>query len=159
MAKSNARIASEIWSSNKHYSRIELTREKLDASKIPSQINSRVSQNKRTISALKHPISVININTTRAIEELGHLYADAVVHCDKSPQGNFVWTLTVTDDLTLRTNSRAIWNKGQKATCKAFLYPLREMPFMVRSVDADTGQSLSIAIQRKGLKKNIKGAG
>lgn len=80
--------------------------------------------NKQTISALKQSIPIID--TTRKIDIPGHLYADTVAHCGDSTRGSFVWTLTVTDDLTLWTQNRAIWNKGQEATCAAFLYLLRE---------------------------------
>ena len=74
--------------------------------------------NKQTISALKQSIPIID--TTRKIDVAGHLYADTVAHCGDSTRGSFVWTLTVTDDLTLWTLNRAIWNKGQEATCAAF---------------------------------------
>ena len=70
--------------------------------------------NKQTISALKQSIPIID--TTRKIDIPGHLYADTVAHCGDSTRGSFVWTLTVTDDLTLWTQNRAIWNKGQEAT-------------------------------------------
>ena len=81
---------------------------------------------KQTISALKQSIPIVD--PTRKIDVAGHLYADTVAHCGDSTRGNFVWTLTVTDDLTLWILNRAIWNKGQDATCTAFLYLLREMP-------------------------------
>ena len=102
-----------------------------------SKVDDIHKANKQTISALKQSIPIID--TTRKIDVPGHLYADTVAHCGDSIRGNFVWTLTVTDDLTLWTLNRAIWNKGQDATCTAFLYLLREMPFMVRSINTDNG--------------------
>lgn len=92
---------------------------------------------RQSISALKQSIPIIN--ATRKVTTPGHLYADTVAHCGESTRGSFVWTLTVTDELTLWTNHRAIWNKGQEATGTAFLYLLREMPFMIYSINTDNG--------------------
>ena len=110
--------------------------------------------NKQTISALKQSIPIID--TTRKIDVAGHLYADTVAHCGDSIRGNFVWTLTVTDDLTLWTLNRAIWNKGQDATCSAFLYLLREMPFMVRSINTDNGSEFINHHLQRMLKEKYK---
>ncbi len=108
--------------------------------------------NKQTISALKQSIPIID--TTRKIDVAGHLYADTVTHCGDSIRGNFVWTLT--DDLTLWTLNRAIWNKGQDATCTAFLYLLREMPFMVRSINTDNGSEFINYHLQRMLKEKYK---
>ena len=110
--------------------------------------------NKQTTSALKQSIPIID--TTRKIDVAGHLYADTVAHCGDSIRGNFVWTLTVTDDLTLWTLNRAIWNKGQDATCTAFLYLLREMPFMVRSINTDNGSEFINHHLQRMLKEKYK---
>ncbi len=110
--------------------------------------------NKQTISALKQSIPIID--TTRKIDVAGHLYADTVAHCGDSIRGNFVWTLTVTDDLTLWTLNRAIWNKGQEATCTAFLYLLREMPFMVCSINTDNGLEFINYHSQRMLKEKHK---
>lgn len=110
--------------------------------------------NKQTISALKQSIPIID--TTRKIDVAGYLYADTVAHCGDSIRGNFVWTLTVTDDLTLWTLNRAIWNKGQDATCTAFLYLLREMPFMVRSINTDNGSEFINHHLQRMLKEKYK---
>ena len=110
--------------------------------------------NKQTISALKQSIPIID--TTRKIDIAGHLYADTVAHCGDSTRGNFAWTLTVTDDLTLWTLNRAIWNKGQEATCAAFLYLLREMPFMIRSINTDNGSEFINYHLQRMLKEKYK---
>lgn len=109
-------------------------------------------RNKQTLRALKQSIPIID--TTRSIDKPGHLYADTVAHCGDSVRGSFVWTLTVTDDLTLWTNNRAIWNKGQEATCAAFLHLVREMPFMIRSINTDNGSEfINYHLQNKFKKK------
>lgn len=101
------------------------------------RVGTKHQSNQQTLNALKQSIPIID--TCRTIEKPGHLYADTVAHGGGSSKGSFVWTLTVTDDLTLWTNNRAIWNKGQEGTCSAFLYLLREMPFMKRSINTDNG--------------------
>ena len=63
----------------------------------------------------------------------------------------------MTDDLTLWTNNRAIWNKGQEATCAAFLYLLREMPFIIRSINTDNGSEfINYHLQRMLREKHKK---
>ena len=119
-----------------------------------SKVDDIHKANKQTISALKQSIPIID--TTRKIDVAGHLYADTVAHCGDSIRGNFVWTLTVTDDLTLWTLNRAIWNKGQDATCTAFLYLLREMPFMVRSLNTDNGSEFINYHLQRMLKEKYK---
>lgn len=112
-------------------------------------------RHKQSISALKQSIPIIN--ATRKITTPGHLYADTVAHCGDSTRGSFVWTLTVTDDLTLWTNNRAIWNKGQEATSTAFLYLLREMPFMIHSINTDNGSEfINYHLQRLLKEKHKK---
>lgn len=119
-----------------------------------SKVDDIHQAHKQTISALKQSIPIID--TTRKIDVPGHLYADTVAHCGDSIRGNFVWTLTVTDDLTLWTLNRAIWNKGQDATCTAFLYLLREMPFMVRSLNTDNGSEFINYHLQRMLKEKYK---
>mgnify|MGYP003292035060 FL=1 len=54
------------------------------------------------------------------------------------------------------TLNRAIWNKGQDATCTAFLYLLREMPFMVRSLNTDNGSEFINYHLQRMLKEKYK---
>lgn len=109
----------------------------LDRALSKFKTDTKQRQNKQSLGALKQSIPIID--TTRHINEPGHLYADTIAHCGDTTRGNFVWTLTVTDDLTLWTSNRAIWNKGQEATSAAFLHLLREAPFMIRSINTDNG--------------------
>ncbi|MBX3710297.1 MAG: hypothetical protein KF702_11250 [Gammaproteobacteria bacterium] len=46
------------------------------------------------------------------ITQPGFLETDTVAHCGNSLEGNFVWSITMTDILTAWTESRATWNKG-----------------------------------------------
>ncbi len=45
-------------------------------------------------------------------KEPGHVEVDSVAHCGGSTAGSFVWTVTMTDVATHRTELRAVWNKG-----------------------------------------------
>jgi hypothetical protein len=62
----------------------------------------------------------------------GFVEADTLAHCGNSLQGDFVWSLTLTDILTGWTASRATWNNGAggvleqvKDIEKALSFPLR----------------------------------
>ena len=46
------------------------------------------------------------------ITQPGFMEVDTVAHCGNSLEGNFVWSLTMTDILTSWTENRATWNKG-----------------------------------------------
>ena len=61
--------------------------------------------------------SIPYVDLSKQPTQPGHLSADTVAHCNGDMSGDFVWTLTVTDELTGWTQNRAIWNKGQYATC------------------------------------------
>ena len=102
--------------------------------------------NKQTISSLKQSIPIID--TTRKIDVAGHLYADTVAHCGDNIRGNFVWTLTVTDDLTLWTLNRAIWNKARPF----YICYARCRSWFVASTQT-MGQSLSTTICKNAQRK------
>lgn len=102
-----------------------------------SKVKGRTKDSNGSLSALKNSIPIID--RTREITEPGHLYADTVSHGGESSRGSYAWTLTVTDDQTLWTSNRAIWNKGREATGRAFLHLLGEMPFRIRSINTDNG--------------------
>jgi len=70
--------------------------------------------------------------------------------------GDFVWTLTVTDELTSRTQNRARGNKGQDATCQALHHILREAPFRVRSINTDNGSEFTNYHLQHFLKEHYK---
>ncbi len=55
----------------------------------------------------------------RKVESPGYLSADTVAHCGGDMGGDFVWSLALVDEKTLRCLNRAIWNRGQRATCNA----------------------------------------
>ncbi len=83
--------------------------------------------------------SIPFVDRTKKISTPGFLSVDTVAHCDGDMAGDFVWTLTVTDELTGWTQTRAIWNKGQYGTCCALDYILRRLPFRIRGINTDNG--------------------
>jgi len=47
------------------------------------------------------------------VESPGWMEVDTVAYCEESMEGDFCWSVTLTDVHTLWTEARAIWNKGQ----------------------------------------------
>ena len=90
-----------------------------------------------SLSNLKKSIELVD--SQRVITQPGHLYADTVSHGGSETRGDYAWTLTLTDDLTLWTSNRAVWNKGQYGVCQAFGHLFKEMPFSKRSINTDNG--------------------
>ena len=123
------------------YSDVKLP--KLSAATIDRALSAfKLNKPKKTddrldLQRLKQSIPIVN--RKEEVIDPGHLSIDTVAHCGGNLAGNFAWTLTVTDELTLWTQNRAIWNKGREGTCAALVYILREMPFRIRSINSDNG--------------------
>ena len=100
--------------------------------------------------------SIPYVDRRAKLTEPGQLSADTVAHCNGDMSGDFVWTLTVTDELTGWTQNRAIWNKGQFVTCAALVYILREMPFRARSINTDNGSEFINHHLQRFLKEHYK---
>ena len=69
----------------------------------------------------------------------GFMEADTVAHCGTSLEGNFVWSLTMTDVLTTWTENRAIWNKGAYGVGVAIDDVEASLPFEIKGFDCDNG--------------------
>ena len=106
------------------------------------------------LERLKQSIPIVN--RKEEIIEPGHLSIDTVAHCGGNLAGSFAWTLTVTDELTLWTQNRAIWNKGREGTCAALQYILRELPFRIRSINSDNGTEFINYHLQDFIKKKYK---
>ena len=123
------------------YSDVKLP--KLSAATIDRALSAfKLNKPKKTddrldLQRLKQSIPIVN--RKEEVIDPGHLSIDTVAHCGGNLAGNFAWTLTVTDELTLWTQNRAIWNKGREGTCAALVHILREMPFRIRSINSDNG--------------------
>ena len=122
---------------------IDVQLPKLSAATIDRALSAfRLNKPKKTddrldLERLKQSIPIVN--RKEEVRESGHLSVDTVAHCGGNLAGSFTWTLTVTDELTLWTQNRAIWNKGREGTCVALQYILRKMPFRIRSINSDNG--------------------
>jgi len=100
--------------------------------------------------------SIPYVDRSKQLTQPGHLSADTVAHCNGDMSGDFVWTLTVTDELTGWTQNRAIGNKGQDATCQALHHILRETPFRVCSINTDNGSEFINYHLQHFLKEHYK---
>jgi len=69
----------------------------------------------------------------------GWVEADTVAHCGGSMEGDFCWSLTVTDVHTQWTEIRAIWNKGQHAVRQRIAEIEMALAFPILGFDSDNG--------------------
>ena len=73
------------------------------------------------------------------ITKPGFMEADTLAHCGTSLEGEFVWSLTLTDILTGWTASRAVWNKGAFGIIEQINDIEAHLPFRLRGFDCDNG--------------------
>lgn len=73
------------------------------------------------------------------IDGPGFMEADTVAHCGTSLEGDFVWSLTMTDIHTGWTECRAVWNKGGLAVLQEVMDIERNLPFKLLEFDCDNG--------------------
>lgn len=69
----------------------------------------------------------------------GFFETDTVAHCGTSLEGDFVWSLTMTDILTGWTENRATWNKGAYGVCEQIKDVEINLPFKIKGFDCDNG--------------------
>lgn len=69
----------------------------------------------------------------------GFVETDTVAHCGMSMDGDFIWSLTMTDILTGWTENRATWNKGAEGVCKQIKDVEDNLPFEIKGFDCDNG--------------------
>lgn len=69
----------------------------------------------------------------------GWMEADTVAHCGESMEGDFCWSLTMTDVHTQWTETRAIWNKGQHAVRARVAEVEVALAFAILGFDSDNG--------------------
>lgn len=73
------------------------------------------------------------------VEGPGWVEADTVAHCGGSMEGDFCWSVTVTDVHTQWTETRAIWNKGQHAVRQRIAEIETVLAFPILGFDSDNG--------------------
>jgi hypothetical protein len=73
------------------------------------------------------------------IKKPGFMEADTVAHGGNSTQGDFIWSLTMTDIHTGWTENRPVWNKGAEGIVNQIKDIERALPFELLGFDCDNG--------------------
>jgi len=69
----------------------------------------------------------------------GFMEADTVAHCGNAIDGNYAWSITLTDICTCWTEIRATWNKGAKGVIEQIKNIENSLPFAILGFDCDNG--------------------
>lgn len=99
------------------------------------------ARTKRTgTTRAKNFLNVIRVKdfTKKAVKP-GYLQADTVAHCGNSLSGQFIWTLTVTDEATGWTENRAIFGKSGHTVTSGFVSILWNLPYTPHTLNTDNG--------------------
>jgi len=72
-------------------------------------------------------------------DRLGYVEVDTVAHGGSSTEGDFVWSVTLTDTFSGWTESRAIWNRGYQAVADALRQIEASLPFRLLGFHCDNG--------------------
>jgi len=86
---------------------------------------------------LKHQVPIKTDHSD--VDKPGFMHADTVAHGGDSVEGDFVWTLTLTDVFSGWTENRAVWNKGYEGIKLALQEIENELPFAIISFHSDNG--------------------
>lgn len=107
----------------------------------------------------KNFLNVIPIKEfNKRAEKPGHLQADTVAHCGNSMSGLFIWTLTVTDEVTGWTDNRAIYGKYGSSVTAGFMSIFWDYPYSPHTLNTDNGTEFlneklqDYIVNTKGLK-------
>jgi hypothetical protein len=73
------------------------------------------------------------------VHKPGVLEADTVAHCGNSLDGNFIWSLTLTDIFSGWTENRAVWNRGYEGVRQAIAEVEQRLPFALTGFHSDNG--------------------
>jgi hypothetical protein len=73
------------------------------------------------------------------IDRPGYVEADTVAHCGGRLEGDFAWTVDMTDVHSQWTECRAVWNKGQHGVVSAVGEIEGALPFELLGFDSDNG--------------------
>ncbi len=86
---------------------------------------------------LKHqiPVRTERWDTT----EVGWCETDTVAHCGESGEGEFAFSVNLTDIASTWTETRAVLGKGKRFVVAALDEMRRSVPFALRGIDSDTG--------------------
>jgi len=84
---------------------------------------------------LKIPIRTHHGNVDRP----GYFQADSVAHGGNSTEGDFVYSVTMTDVSTQWTENRAVWNKGYHGVSEVIKNIEDNLPFSILGFHSDNG--------------------
>jgi len=73
------------------------------------------------------------------VAEPGFLQADSVAHGGDSVEGDFAWSITLTDVFSQWTECRAVWNKGYSDIAQAIERIEDGLPFAIKGFHSDNG--------------------
>jgi hypothetical protein len=106
-----------------------------------SKYKSQFSRRKRTGTVrAKKFCNIIPIkNFEKRNKVPGFLQADTVAHCGNSLSGTFVWTLTVTDEVSGWTENRASYGKDAQSILCAISKAIWKFPCDIKSFNTDNG--------------------
>lgn len=91
----------------------------------------------RPVSPLKHQVPIRTHHDH--VDEPGYIQADSVAHGGDSTEGDFVWSVTMTDVFSQWTESRAVWNKGYHGVALAIERIEDVLPCSIRGFHSDNG--------------------
>ena len=111
----------------------------------------RFARRKRTgTKRSKHFLNAIPIKDFKSRAQVpGHFQADTVAHCGNSLSGQFIWTLTVTDEYSGWTENRAIYGKNGLTVASALASIFWRLPFDPKVLNTDNGcEFMNDTVQR-----------
>ena len=86
---------------------------------------------------LKHHITIKTDSWD--INEPGYTEIDCVAHCGNSADGEFLYTVNMTDIHTTWTESYAVLGKGRHGVCAGIDRMKGDLPFILKGLDSDNG--------------------
>lgn len=73
------------------------------------------------------------------VSQPGYMEADTVAHCGGSLEGDFIWSVVLTDIQSGWTTLRGVWNKGAHGVLGAVESMEKALPFDLKGFDSDNG--------------------
>ena len=103
---------------------------------------------------LKHQVP---IRTSHAdVDRPGFIQADSVAHGGDSMEGDFIWSITLTDVFSQWTACRVVWNKGYAGVAQAVQTIETQLPFRLLAFHSDNGgEFLNHHLRRYFLERQI----
>ena len=101
------------------------------------QLKKRIYGRTKPGTLLKHHIPIRTDNWD--VHEVGFVEVDLVSHSGNCAEGDFVYSLNVTDILSTWVETQAVMGKGRQGVVQAFDAMAQTLPFPLRGMDSDNG--------------------